>query len=225
MSVETEIGIEPETMQDLIDRLGGVAPARILMKPPPGSATEADAIAVNEKKRVLCELVDGVLVEKGMGHVESIIAGAIHAMIRAFVRSRKLGVTTVADGPYRVAPGVVLVPDVAFVSWGRYPGGRVGREAIADVSPDLAVEVLSASNTPAEMSRKRRLYFDSGTQSVWMVDPVERTIVIHEREAAQPRTYRETDVIELRDILPGFRLSLAELFGELDETRDAPAIS
>ncbi|MDG3002884.1 Uma2 family endonuclease [Paludisphaera mucosa] len=220
MSVELET--EFQTVQDVIDQVGGVPPSRIRMKPTPGSATEADAIALHEKKRALCELVDGVLVEKGMGYVESLIAGAIYAMIRGFVRARKLGVASVADGPYLIAPGLILIPDVAFVSWERCPGGRVSRRAVAEVVPDLAVEVLSASNTRAEMDRKRQAYFDAGTSSVWMVSTHERTIAIYDRGIDEPRKYGEGDVIELQEILPGFRLSLAELFGELDEIEGVP---
>ena len=216
MSVETQADLE--TFQDVIDQLGGVPPSRILLRPIPGTATEADAIAVHEKKRILCELVDGVLVEKGMGYIESLIAGAIYALIRAFVRERRLGVVSVADGPYRLDDGLVLIPDVAFVGWERLPGGRIGRESIAEVAPDLAVEVLSAGNTKAEMARKLRLYFAAGTRSVWLVDPNARTIAIHDDGAEHPCRYERLDVIELREILPGFRLSLDDLFSELDET-------
>jgi Uma2 family endonuclease len=75
------------------------------------------------------------------------------------------------------------------------------------------------------MHRKRKMYFDSGTLSVWMADPRKRTIAVHDRDADQARLYRDSDVIELQEILPGFRLSLAELFGELDEMHGRPASS
>ena len=56
-------------------------------------------------------------------------------------------------------PGLVRIPDVAFISWGRLPNRRVPTEPIPDLAPDLAVEVLSVGNTPGEMARKRQGLF------------------------------------------------------------------
>lgn len=224
MSIDLETRVTRlEDVLHALDNLGDVPPARILMSPPPGEATEDDAIAILGRGRILCELVDGVLVEKGMGFIESLIAGAIYAAIRAFVMAGKLGVVSVPDGPFRVAHDTILIPDVAFLSWVRCPGGHLSRGPIADVAPDLAVEVLSVSNTQREMERKRGLYFDGGTLSVWIVDPERRTIAVHDRnEPETPRLYTESDVIELTEVLPGFRLSLADLFGEIDEFQNGP---
>lgn len=222
MSVDA--AIEADGLRDAIDRLGGIPASRVLLDPRPGSATEADLEAIRDRDGVPCELIDGVLVEKGMGYLESLVAGAIYAMIREFARSRRLGVATVPDGLYRMAPGLLFAPDVAFVSWGRHPDRRVQQVAVAGMVPDLAVEVLSESNTRAEMDRKRRDYLASGTLSVWIVDPRKRTIAVYDhRDAETPRLFQESDAIEMAEILPGFRLSLAELFGELDEEApDAP---
>ena len=71
----------------------------------------------------------------------------------------------------RLFPGLVRIPDIAFVSWARIPGGRMPKEPIPDLVPDLAVEVLSPSNTPREMALKRRHYFEAGVRLVWIVDP------------------------------------------------------
>ena len=78
----------------------------------------------------------------------------------------------------RLAPTVFRAPDVAFISWGRIPGGPLSEAALAEVVPDLAVEVLSPSNTKAEMSRKRREYFEAGVRLVWEVDPRTRTVSV-----------------------------------------------
>ncbi len=51
--------------------------------PPPGTATEADLIAVNDRKQGICELVDGTLVEKAMGLIESLLAGSMLGLLRA----------------------------------------------------------------------------------------------------------------------------------------------
>src|SRR5438094_8960951 len=83
-----------QTMADLLERLGGISPARVRMSPPPGTATEKDVMEIECREDRLFELVDGVLVEKAMGFKESMLAGAILAALRAFVVPRKLGVVT-----------------------------------------------------------------------------------------------------------------------------------
>ncbi len=72
--LESAATVETPTLQDLVDRLGGIPLSRILAKPAPGTATEADLIQVNDGNRRLCELVDGALVEKAMGLRESLLA-------------------------------------------------------------------------------------------------------------------------------------------------------
>lgn len=105
-----------ETLADLLEQLGGIAPARVRFRPPPGTATEKDVLEVRARTGRLCELVDGVLVEKGMGFRESMLAGALIEALRAFVRPRNLGLLTGEAGMMRLASGLVRMPDVAFVS-------------------------------------------------------------------------------------------------------------
>jgi Uma2 family endonuclease len=204
-----------ETIEDLLDHLGGVAPGRVLVRPPVGTATEADLIAVNERKQGIFELVDGTLVEKAMGYPESFLALFLGGLLNAFVIPRNLGIVTGPDGMMRLYPGLVREPDLAFVAWNRIPGGRVPTEPIAGFAPDLAVEVLSPSNTKAEMARKRREYFEAGVRLVWEVDPRARVVEVYESPEHSTRL-DESQTLEGGDVLPGFALPLADLFGELD---------
>lgn len=208
-------------VQDLLDDLGGISPWRVLLRPAPGTATEADLIAVNASGKILCELVDGVLVEKGMGFAESILAGAIIALLREFVIPRNLGVVASPDGMIRLFPGLIRAPDVAFVSWDRLPGGSVPRDPVPTLAPELVVEVLSRSNTGREMGRRRREYFSVGVDVVWEIDPESRTAVVYRRGDERPAEYDQSAVLEEPGLLPGFRLPLARLFGELDRKRDS----
>ncbi len=157
-----------ETLADLLDQLGGIAPERVRLPPPPGTATEKDVLKVHARQGRLCELVDGVLVEKGMGFLESVLASALIEVLQGFVKPRNLGLVAGEAGMMRLAPGLIRIPDVAFISWERLPGQRMPREAIPDLAPDLVVEVLSTSNTEAEMARKRREYFAAGARLVWV---------------------------------------------------------
>ena len=219
--LESPVTAQTPTLQDLVDRLGGIPLSRILARPAPGLATEADLLQENGGNRRLCELVDGTLVEKGMGLRESLLAGVILTMLREFVVPRNLGLVAGPDGTVRLFPGLVRVPDVAFVSWSRVPGGKVPQEAIPQLAPDLAVEVLSPSNTKAEMQRKRQEYFKAGVDVVWEVDPEERTVAVYERGQDQPRVYDRTQTIEGQYSLTGFQLVLPALFSELDRSAGA----
>ena len=205
-----------ETLADLLAQLGGIAPARVRFRPLPGTATENDVLDVQAREDRLCELVDGVLVEKGMGFLESYLAGALIEILRGFVKPRRLGPVTAPDGMVRLAPGLVRIPDVAFVSWARLPGRRVPREPIPDLAPDLAAEVLSESNTADEMARKRREYFAAGVRLVWQVAPLARTVEVY-TAPEQVTVLHEEDTLEGGAVLPGFALPLREFFAELDQ--------
>jgi Uma2 family endonuclease len=88
---------------------------------------------------------------------------------------------------------------------------------VPEIVPDLAVEVLSDGNTYAEMARKRREYFHAGVRQVWMVDINQRTVAVY-HDITKYEVLNETQSLVGGDALPGFEVSLAELFGELDRT-------
>jgi Uma2 family endonuclease len=219
VEIEPPVSTEIQTLEDLVDALGGIPLSRIMARPAPGTATEEDLLLVNDSKRHLCELVDGVLVEKAMGLHESLLAGALIAILRSFVIPRNLGIVTAPDGTMKLFPGLVRIPDVAFISWDRLPGGRIPAEAMPQVAPDLAIEVLSKGNTKPEMARKRKEYFSAGVDVVWEVDPAKRSVAVYERGKKKPRLYNHSQTIECGRSLAGFRLVLADLFGELDRNR------
>lgn len=206
------------TIADLLEELGGIAASRVRLQPPPGMATEQDVLEIEAKEKRLFELVDGVLVEKAMGFWESILAIAIGSALREFVRPRKLGVVTGADGMVRLFPHLRLIrmPDVGYVSKERLAplGGQ--RPPVPQLAPDLAVEVLSEGNTIDEMRRKRREYFEAGVRLVWIVDPVARTVDVY-TEIDNPVTFRAGQTLDGGAVLPGFMLDLTALFAELND--------
>jgi Uma2 family endonuclease len=214
-ATETATATQWETLQDLVEQLGDIPLHRIRAKPPLGLATEEDVLEQGRRYHRLCELVDGVLVEKAMGFRESLLAGVLIGFLRAFVIPRNLGLVPAPDGMVRLFPGLVRAPDVAFVSWDRVPGRTVPTDPIPTLVPDLAVEVLSESNTANEMKRKRGEYFSQGVSLVWEVDPVSRTVTVYTPDGAET-VLAQTDRLDGGDVLPGFSLQLSELFGELD---------
>jgi Uma2 family endonuclease len=190
--------------------LGGIAPRRIRLRPFPGTATIKDVI---RNKR--CELVDGILVEKPMGYEESLLAAEIIRLLGNFVERHKLGLVAGEGGMLRLAKGLVRIPDVSFIATDRLPGGKVPRQPIPRLVPNLAVEVLSPSNTSREMDQKLEEYFDAGVELVWFVDPRARTVEVF-TEIEQSRLHSSGETLTGAPVLPRFKLKLGNLFAKLD---------
>lgn len=199
------------TAADWLRDLGGIPLERIIFDPPPGTATEADVLRKVAEER-FCELINGTLVEKGMGLYESLVAAALIQALLNFVRPRNLGSVAGEGGTIRLAPGLVRIPDVAFFSHARLR--RAAREPIPTLSPELAVEVLSQSNTEAEMRRKVREYLDAGILLVWLIDPRMRTAEAY-TDADRPQHVAPSGKLDGGTVLPGFEIALEELFIDL----------
>ena len=206
------------TAADMQEHLGGIPLDRILMVPPPGTATEEDVLAVHARTGRLCELVDGTLVEKVMGYRESRFAVVLGHFLETYLDARPLGSVAGADGMLRLFPGMVRIPDLSFILWERFPDRRLPRQPIPPISPDLAVEVLSEGNTEPEMQRKLREYFQSGTRLVWYIDPQRRTARIY-TAPGQCVDIDENGFLAGGDLLPGFQLRLGDLFDRAEGGR------
>jgi Uma2 family endonuclease len=205
------------TLADLLERFGAIPAARIRYDPPPGTATEQDVIALEARENRLFELVDGVLVEKAMGFYESFLAIRLAQFLLALVERHVLGIVAGADGMLRLAPGLVRIPDVSFVSWDGLPQRRVPRQPIPDLVPDLAVEVLSEGNTRREMEQKLREYFSAGVRLVWYVAPPLQEV--HMYTAPDQREILSADhTLHGGEVLPEFTLPVRQLFAEPTES-------
>ena len=117
----------------------------------------------------------------------------------------------------RLFPGLVRIPDAAFISWGRYPQKKRRRGEIPTVAPDLIVEVLSKDNTRGEMKRKLEEYFRAGVRLVWYVDPSKRTVRVY-TALDRSTLLREDETLDGGDVLPGFALSIRDWFAEAERT-------
>lgn len=134
------------------------------------------------------------------------------APLSAHVRSNNLGVVCGAETGFRLAsdPDTVRAPDIAFVRRDRIPasGRPVG---FWPGAPDVAVEVLSPGDTVFEVDQKVAAWLTAGATAVWVVNPQRRTVTVH-RATGAPRTLSEQDTLDGEDIVPGFRLSVADVF-------------
>ena len=196
----------PETVADLIEQLG-VPPERILLRPTPGNATEKDLL----KSRRKCELIDGVLVEKALGWFESRLGFVLAYLIESYLEKKPLGMVLGDGGLMRVEADQVRVPDAAFYAWDRFQGKVLPKGQILDAVPDLAVEVLSPTNTKKEMKRKRREYFAGGAKLVWEAYPDQRVVDVFTAPDEATRI-DENGMLDGGGVLPGFTLSVREWF-------------
>jgi Uma2 family endonuclease len=199
------------TAAEMQQQLGGIPLERIRVVPPPGLATEEDALRIQDREGRTCEVIDGVLVEKAMGFIEARIATVLIHILQGYLDKHDLGIVTGPDGLVRLMPGRTRAPDVAFFRWDKFPDRRLPDEPVPHLIPDLTAEVLSKSNTKAEIERKLDEYFSSGVRTAWVIDPQRETARIY--AARDVFTDVAADgVLSAPAVLPGFELSLRELF-------------
>jgi Uma2 family endonuclease len=141
------------------------------------------------------------------------VAGDVFGLLREHVRNSDLGVTFAAETGFVIGrdPDTVRAPDAAFVTKERYaalgPTPRFWPEA-----PAFAAEVLSPGDSAAEVASKAFAWLDAGTKTVLVVDPGQSTATVY-RSREDIQTFEHTDTIDLTDTVPGWRLTLSELFG------------
>ena len=191
--------------------LGFVPLSRIILHPPPGTATVADAVERTERVAPT-ELVDGTLVEKGMGRRESRIGMEIGRRIGNHAIETGIGGEVAgADGSITMRGGNMRMPDVAFTRPEDLPEGDYDAEAAPLLPATLAVEVMSRTNTRPEIDRKLRELFESGTRLAWVLDPPSRTARVY-TAADMYRELADADTLDGGAVLPGLKIPLGALF-------------
>jgi Uma2 family endonuclease len=166
---------------------------------------------------VLFEIINGEYREvPPMGRLASLIASVLNSMLWGFASQHKLGLPTV-ETLFRLSPtGPSRRPDVAFVAFDRMPASVATTEDPPqwEVVPNLAVEIVSPTNSVDDIESKLDDYFHAGVQLVWVVHPLRRRIYVYESLTAV-RILLEKDELTGEPALPGFRLPVAALFAAL----------
>ncbi len=173
--------------------------------------TADDLLAMGSDAMV--ELIEGELVDVSPSeHYSSELSLNLVLILGEFVRTHRLGRISGENGGFLLSrdPDTVVAPDIGFVRLEKAPQ-RLPRGQFVPFAPDLAVEIMSKSNTYPEMDRKARLYLDAGTSLVWVVEPEQESVIVY-RSGEGPITLRGDDLITGEDLLPGFSLSVSELF-------------
>ena len=166
----------------------------------------------------LYEVVNGRVVEKTMGAYECWLAAVIFGVLNRYVEDNTSG-RALTEMIFDLRPTVDRErrPDVSFVSferWGR--DRRIPRTRSWAVVPDLAVEIVSPSNTADEVAEKLEEYFKVGVRRVWVVYPRQMKVYLY-TSLTTIRVLALGDELDGGDVLPGFRLALQSLFEQPDE--------
>jgi Uma2 family endonuclease len=185
------------------------------MFPPPGYATEHELLRLQESKEALCELIDGVLVEKAVGAYEATLATIIIGRLWVYLQDKKLGFMVGENGAMRTIVSQIRMPDVGFVSWDHFPNRKHPKTKVIPIAPDFAVEILSDANTKKEMDRKLDEYFGANTRVVWYIDPETQTARVYTARD-QVTEVSGDQLLEGHDVLPGFNIKLSDLFAEAE---------
>lgn len=161
------------------------------------------------------ELVDGKVVKMPLASYEhGRIVFRLVTLIGAYLLARDLGEGTTEQSGYDVGKGhraVVRAPDVAYMSKERAAQARGVR--YSRLAPDLAVEVVSPSqNDEDEMASRARMWLDFGVRMLWVIWPDEKQVDVWRPDAEKQRLSVQ-GTLEGQDILPGFTLPVAKLFG------------
>ena len=155
------------------------------------------------------ELIKGVLLTMPPATYEHMrVCANLTIILGLYVKANRLGVVG-TEGGYKLEsdPDTVLGPDVSFVAQDRI---GLSPEGYHSGPPDLAVEVLSPGDRKGYLERKLALWLETGTRSVWLVDPRRRTVEVVS-SLKDRRTLHEDDEL-VDDTVPGFRVKVSELF-------------
>jgi Uma2 family endonuclease len=171
---------------------------------------------------VLYEVVDDQVVELApMGAYEVWIATALVARLATFARQHRLG-RAVQEMLFdlTVATGRKRRPDVAFVSFDRWPlQRRIPRTEAWEVVPNLAVEVVSRADSVDYIVDKVAEYFQAGVERVWVVFPSQEQVYTYDSPTSV-RILTRADELSGDPVLPEFRLPLVELFEDIEAVEE-----
>lgn len=160
------------------------------------------------------ELIDGQLRKKDVSYLSSTLAMEIAISLGGFVRQHKLGRLSGSDSSFQCFPDdpdKVRRPDAAYISYARLTEEMYLAPGHTTVCPELIIEVISPNDLAAEVDLKIRDWFAAGAIVVWSVHPEIQRVHVHRANGAI-EVFGIADTMTSEDVLPGFRMPLAELF-------------
>jgi len=157
------------------------------------------------------ELVEGRVIRMSpVGYLHGKTVVQMIFLLQRHISGRRLGVVFTELGVKLASnPDTVRAPDVAFIRQDRIPANARGFWVGA---PDLAVAVLSPGDRAAEVQEKVDEYLRRGTALVVVIDPEDKTVAIFRPSTASTTLRSDHDLLDLDEIVPGFRCRLGEIF-------------
>ncbi|HEV2884850.1 MAG TPA: Uma2 family endonuclease [Pyrinomonadaceae bacterium] len=175
----------------------------------------ADELLALPRGEFRYELVNGELKKMSpAGHDHGKITIRLTLPLAQHVREHQLGEVYAAETGFKLAsnPDTVRAPDLAFVR--RQRADEVKEKAgYFPGAPDLAVEVLSPDDRVARVEEKVSEWLGAGTALVWIVSPKLRNVTVY-RSLTNIQILTEKDTLDGGDVLPGFRVAVAEIFAD-----------
>ncbi|SRR5260221_2828172 len=163
------------------------------------------------------ELTEGYIVEVAASSIKpSLVTHKIELVIGNYVDEHNLGYVTNAEGGYELSPTTVLAPDVGFIAKARITSLP---ERYFPGAPDLAIEVVSSTDSVKATQRKAAKYLAFGTRLVWIFYPAERAVDACTAIPDGGMIIHEIDIdgmLDGGDILPGFKVAVRDVFKVLD---------
>ncbi len=157
------------------------------------------------------ELNEGALVEMTFPSFKhNKVAGRLYVQLELFLREHPLGEAFPSDSGYQLGPATVRGPDISFLRTERMRSLNWDSNDF-DGAPDLAVEVVSRSDSARDLQQKVGQYLEAGAHTVWVIYPDTREIHIFAHDGSVRRIGAD-GVLEVPELLPGFSVSAHELF-------------
>jgi Uma2 family endonuclease len=169
------------------------------------------------------DMVDGVLVERDMGNESDFVGANFITLLNGTVKRGKLGRVFGSSAGYKypaLDDGRLKFPDVSYVSNARLAGGPP--KSWADFPPDLVIEVVSPNDDAGEVQQKAKQWLAGGVRLLWVVYPESREVVVHHPDRSS-QALTEGEELTGEDVLPGFRVAIADVFEGLDAPDEASA--
>ncbi len=157
------------------------------------------------------EIAYGEIKERPMPNpVHGRIQARIAAKMLLHVEENNLG-AVYTETHFEFAKNLSRIPDIAFISFERFPEEGEDKSSRWHIAPDLAVEVVSPTDDYENVQEKITEYFTFGVRQVWIISPESKTFTVY-FSRTEVKILTETDELVGEEILPGFRLKLSDIF-------------
>jgi Uma2 family endonuclease len=175
----------------------------------------ADELMVTPDDGFRYELIKGELIRRPLrGHLHGRVSICVAAPLFQHVSANNLGIVYAAGTGFLIhqSPDTVRAPDVAFVQ-------QEGVKNVREIegywvgAPDLVVEVVSPTDSVGYLEGKIAEWIEAGSLLVWVVSPTMKTVSVY-RSLTEIVVLTENDTLDGSDVVPGFQISIAEIFAE-----------